>query len=101
MSQDTPSKEDRTLSPEATGTSLSTNLIPTNTSKQFVQHDMEKGSNHTNMDDHQGVDDSAQLKADPNIIDWNGPNDAANPQNWSKGTRIGHVALVSIITLIA
>ena len=101
MSQDVPSEQGSTLSPEATGTSFSTNLVPANTSKHSVQDDMEKGSNHTNLNDHRDVDDSAQLKADSNIIHWNGPNDAANPQNWSKSIRIGHVALVSIITLIA
>ena len=101
MSQDVPSEQDRSLSPKAAGTSMSTNKVPTNTSKYSVQDDMEKGSSRTNLDDHLDVYDSAQPKADLNIIDWDGPNDAANPQNWSKGMRIGHVALISIITLIA
>ena len=101
MSQDVPSKQKPTLPPEPTGTSMSTNNIPTDTSKQSVQDDMEKGSNYMKLDDHQDAEDSAQGKADPNIVDWDGPNDAANPQNWSKRIRIGHVALISVITLIA
>lgn len=101
MSQDVPSEQERSLSPKAAGTSMSTNKVPTNTSKYSVQDDMEKGSSQTNLDDHLDVYDSARLKADSNIIDWNGPDDAANPQNWSKSVRIGHVALISIITLIA
>ncbi len=89
------------MSPKAADTLLSTNNIPTNTPKHSVQDDMEKGSSQANLDDHPDVYDSAQPRADPNIIDWDGPDDATNPQNWSKGMRIGHVALISIITLIA
>ena len=101
MSQDIPLERNRTLDPDVTDTSLSTNMIHFNSSRYSGLDDMELGSIHTNLDDHENVDDSAQLKVDPNIIDWNGPNDPANPQNWSKSTRIGHVALISIITLIA
>ena len=91
MSQDIPLEQDRTLSPK----------IPINSSRHSVQNDMERGSNDMSLDDHQDVDDSAQVRANPKIVDWNGPNDSANPLNWSKSIRIGHVALISIITLIA
>ena len=91
MSQDIPLEQDRTLSPK----------IPTNSSRHSVQNDMERRSNDMSLDDHQDVDDSAQVRANPNIVDWDGPNDSANPLNWSKSIRIGHVALISIITLIA
>ena len=53
------------------------------------------------LDNHQDVDDPAQVKTNPNVVDWDGPNDSANPLNWSKSIRTGHVALISIITLIA
>lgn len=45
--------------------------------------------------------DFARTPADPNVIDWDEPNDSANPLNWTKSVRIGHVALISLITLIA
>ncbi|KAF1815011.1 multidrug resistance protein [Eremomyces bilateralis CBS 781.70] len=38
---------------------------------------------------------------DPNVVDWDGPDDPANPLNWSRSLRIGHVVLVSILTLIS
>lgn len=91
MSQDIPLDQHPTLSAKN----------PTDTSRHSVQNDMERGSNDMSLDDHQDVDDSAQVKANPNIVDWDGPNDSANPLNWSKSIRIGHVALISIITLIA
>ena len=95
MSQDLPLELHPTLSPK---------IPTTNAPRHSVQNDMERGSNDVNnmsFDGHQDVDDSAQVKANPNIVDWDGPNDSANPLNWSKRIRIGHVALVSIITLIA
>ena len=91
MSQDIPLELHRTLSPG----------IPTNTSRYSVKNDTERGFNNMSLDDHQDVDDSAQVNANPDTVDWDGPNDSANPLNWSKSIRIGHVALVSIITLIA
>lgn len=44
---------------------------------------------------------SIQAPADPNIVDWDGTDDPKNPLNWSKPVRLGQVALVSLITLIA
>ncbi|KAF2185482.1 hypothetical protein K469DRAFT_160912 [Zopfia rhizophila CBS 207.26] len=37
---------------------------------------------------------------DPNVIDWDGPNDTHNPMNWACGPKYTHLALVSIITLV-
>ncbi|MCJ1400067.1 hypothetical protein MMC11_003270, partial [Xylographa trunciseda] len=42
---------------------------------------------------------SNEKPLDPNIVDWDGPEDPANPLNWPKSVRIGHVVLVSLITL--
>ncbi|KAF9634361.1 hypothetical protein BFW01_g5256 [Lasiodiplodia theobromae] len=37
---------------------------------------------------------------DSHFVDWDGPDDPANPRNWSTGIRVGHVVIVSLITLI-
>ncbi|KAH8204083.1 hypothetical protein TruAng_001765 [Truncatella angustata] len=34
------------------------------------------------------------------IIDWNGPDDAANPQNWPSGKRWSHIVVVSLLALV-
>ncbi|KAE8444769.1 hypothetical protein EG329_014229 [Mollisiaceae sp. DMI_Dod_QoI] len=34
------------------------------------------------------------------VVDWDGPEDLRNPMNWSKGKRLSHVALVSIIIFL-
>ncbi|KAJ5280359.1 MFS general substrate transporter [Penicillium angulare] len=36
---------------------------------------------------------------DPNIVDWDGPNDPQNPRNWSEKNKIINVALISASVL--
>ncbi|GME46663.1 putative mfs multidrug protein [Neofusicoccum parvum] len=38
--------------------------------------------------------------ADPNIVDWDGPNDPENPMNWTDKKKWTNIALLSIITLV-
>ncbi|OTA93954.1 hypothetical protein M434DRAFT_72172 [Hypoxylon sp. CO27-5] len=36
---------------------------------------------------------------DPNIVDWDGPDDPANPRNWSKTVKMLNIVLVSLSVL--
>ncbi|KAF4473141.1 Major facilitator superfamily domain, general substrate transporter [Fusarium agapanthi] len=36
---------------------------------------------------------------DPNIVDWDGPDDPANPRNWSKPYKLTNVVIVSLSVL--
>ncbi|KAL5087099.1 hypothetical protein Trisim1_008479 [Trichoderma cf. simile WF8] len=36
---------------------------------------------------------------DPNIVDWDGPDDPANPRNWSKAYKLANVVIVSLSVL--
>ncbi|KAK8216877.1 hypothetical protein M8818_001840 [Zalaria obscura] len=38
--------------------------------------------------------------ADPNIVDWDGPDDPANPMNFTPRTKAIHIAVLSFTTLI-
>ncbi|KAL0929776.1 polyamine transporter 3 [Colletotrichum truncatum] len=38
---------------------------------------------------------------DPTLIDWDGPNDPENPQNWPKSRKFVNLALMSILTIIS
>lgn len=42
----------------------------------------------------------ADSDRDPNIVTWDGPNDPANPMNWSEGLKWGIVAVIAAITFI-
>ena len=55
--------------------------------------DMEKGVvGHTTLDNVEPLD--------PNVVDWDGPDDPANPLNWSKKVKWSLIALLSSMTFI-
>ncbi|KAF2108998.1 major facilitator superfamily domain-containing protein [Lophiotrema nucula] len=44
--------------------------------------------------------DEQEGESNPNIVDWDGPDDPQNPQNWTSGRKWGLVAALSATTLI-
>ncbi|KAI8936028.1 hypothetical protein NX059_007530 [Plenodomus lindquistii] len=71
--------------------------------------DVEKGirsnaqSTHTDERTLSGDDVAAHAPtqvSDPNIVDWEGPSDPANPQNWTQGKKWGIVGAIGATTLI-
>ncbi|KAF2099723.1 MFS general substrate transporter [Rhizodiscina lignyota] len=42
-----------------------------------------------------------QEPEDPNVVFWDGPNDPANPMNWSSSKKWGSIAVVSAITFLS
>lgn len=34
------------------------------------------------------------------VVDWDGPNDTANPLNWSSGKKWAHIAMVALLPLV-
>ena len=43
---------------------------------------------------------SSTATNDPNIVDWDGPDDPANPMNWSSTVKWTNIVILSLITLI-
>lgn len=43
------------------------------------------------------TDESAR---DPNIVDWDGPNDPENPLNWTKKQKISATVSIALITFL-
>jgi len=39
-------------------------------------------------------------KRDPNIVDWDGPDDPENPMNWPMKKKWMNIAVLSILTII-
>lgn len=44
-------------------------------------------------------DPDAAAVVDPNIVDWDGPDDPANPRNWSMSRKMLNISLVSVSIL--
>lgn len=40
------------------------------------------------------------IEQDPDLVDWDGPDDPANPQNWSSRWKWGNIAVLSAITFL-
>ncbi|KAF4335546.1 multidrug resistant [Fusarium beomiforme] len=56
------------------------------------ERDLEEGSTSVEFDD--------VPPDDPNIVNWDGPDDPANPQNWSTKKKTINVILVSTVTFV-
>lgn len=70
--------------------------------------DVEKGvqsaATSTNSDERTlGGEPVAETEQDPNLVDWDGPDDPENPLNWparKKWTLIGILAMVTLVTYV-
>lgn len=60
-----------------------------------TRHDEEKGSPVCNSER-----TSTEETKDPNIVDWNGPDDPEKPLNWSNKKKWTNIMLISTITLL-
>lgn len=63
------------------------------------QEDVEKQSVHDDGASKTAADEQSQK--DPDIVDWEGPNDPENPMNWSSAQKITAIGLVSLITFLS
>lgn len=53
-----------------------------------TEHDLDAGSNSENTND-------------PNVVDWDGPNDPENPLNWPAKKKFASIALISLISFLS
>ena len=60
--------------------------------------DLEAG--HRSEDSDKIEPETTKTEADPNIVDWDGPDDPKNPINWSEKLKWANVAVISSITFL-
>lgn len=41
-----------------------------------------------------------KIETDPNVVDWDGPNDPENPRNWPVRFKWANIVIISILALI-
>jgi hypothetical protein len=46
------------------------------------------------------IDEGILPAADANVVDWDGPDDTANPHNWPPRKRWSHVVMVALLALV-
>lgn len=62
--------------------------------------DVEKGRTYPSGQGEDGPRKEETTASDPNIVDWDGPEDPYNPLNWKSSLKWGSVATISSITFI-
>lgn len=62
--------------------------------------DVEKGRTSAHEEEGEHMEKQGVQASDPNIVDWDGPDDPENPLNWSSGLKWGIVSTISSITFI-
>jgi MFS family permease len=65
-----------------------------------MEKDMEKGTRPGSLSSVDEPDRDEESEPDPNLVDFDGPNDPENPLNWKASKKWGMVALVSAITFL-
>src|SRR6266516_1848249 len=46
------------------------------------------------------VDETAPPINDPDVVDWDGEDDPANPMNWKRSAKFANVGLISAVTFV-
>jgi hypothetical protein len=63
-----------------------------------ASNDLERGSPAQDLDEKSSS--SSQSSQDPNLVDWDGPDDPKNPRNWPLSKKAIITGTVSLITLL-
>ncbi|KAI4627522.1 uncharacterized protein J4E87_004086 [Alternaria ethzedia] len=64
------------------------------------ERDVEKGNGSGSISSADQPDAEEEPERDPNVVDFDGPNDPENPMNWKTSKKWGMVALISAITFL-
>ncbi|KAL8834013.1 MAG: hypothetical protein Q9176_007705 [Flavoplaca citrina] len=65
----------------------------------YTDSDPEKG-NAEKADNGASVQDQQTEPPDPNVVDWDGPDDPEKPTNWANGRKYAIIAIISSITFL-
>ncbi|KAK3718324.1 hypothetical protein LTR37_005137 [Vermiconidia calcicola] len=63
-------------------------------SSEAGEHDLEKAEPSTT------TDGEPEEPRDPNVVDWDGPDDPQNPYNWPASKKWSNIAILSFLTLL-
>ncbi|PSN60596.1 membrane transporter [Corynespora cassiicola Philippines] len=58
------------------------------------------GSTHSDERTLSGEHTHPQEQPDPNVVDWDGPDDPENPQNWPESKKWGMIGALAAVTLV-
>ena len=62
--------------------------------------DIEKNSGTNSMTKNEENTNDKEITRDPFLVDWNGPNDPENPQNWSNAQKYATMTQIMLLTAV-
>jgi len=65
-----------------------------------ISDDIEKNALKNGKEDIEEQDVVIEPQVDPNLVDWDGPDDPANPMNWTEHKKWKTVTVVSCISWV-
>jgi hypothetical protein len=65
-----------------------------------MEKDVEKSASPCSISSTDEPEPGEEVERDPNVIDFDGPNDPENPMNWKASKKWGMVVLISAITFL-
>lgn len=80
--------------------------VPEDSFSKDVEKGVESHAHSTHTDERTlsgeqlPTEEAAVEPRDPNLVDWDGPDDPANPQNWTAKKKWGIIAALGAVTLI-
>lgn len=78
--------------------------IPVETFTKDVEKGAQSQAHSTHTDErtlsNEAITDQPEAPQDPHVVDWDGPDDPKNPQNWAASRKWGIIAALAAVTLI-
>lgn len=65
---------------------------------EYLQKDVERGSSTSEKINQ--TEEKAVEPRDPNLVDWDGPDDPENPLNWTTGRKAMMTTSIALITFL-
>lgn len=75
--------------------------IDDNMSTKGSQSNQTSDGNDCELGDPTPKENTPTDPTDPNIVDWDGPDDPSNPMNWSTAKKLSTLTMVSVVTFLS
>ena len=85
--------------------SLHRSTLVSQRDESTYSHDVEKRPDLNNdaldIATHDIATHDEKALQDPNIVDWDGPDDPENPLNWASSKKLAAITIVSLVTMLS
>ena len=100
-----PHSATRVLAPDTDTEKILTSTVPMqkekgSTASSSLEKEVDLEAGNGSEDSYKKEPDPMKPGGDPNIVDWDGPDDPKNPINWSEKLKWANIAVIASITFL-